>query len=289
MPNFIGNGRVAGLSSLRTTSYPLSMLRRRFTLSWNSTWLHLCLIFASLPRPAAASVNVSIPNTSPEIVYTPFLCNSTFPANDPDCKGAWNATQIGGIATVSTDGPDPDGLNIVPQMFMTFRASALYMSTSVVSNATANFTVSSPTTTISRLVDSAAGLVALVNLVETDLTTLTITFVPGSDISQLDIGSILVTVTDPTETASFLPTMSLPPSMSLPTFLPTSTASSSSSASASPSSSSTSTHSLSHRAQIAEALGLCLGLGVGLSIIAGAVFFWWRRRRRLQAQNNSWF
>ncbi|KAJ7460730.1 hypothetical protein FB451DRAFT_1045289 [Mycena latifolia] len=265
------------------------MLWSRPSVRWSSTCLWLLL--ASLPATrAAGSVNVSVSNTAPQIVYTPFICNtSSVLVSDPDCKGAWNVSNIGGIPTVSTDGPDPEGANIVPQMFMVFRASALYMSTSVVSNATANFTVSSASNTVTKLVDSAAGLVAIVNLVESELSTLTITFVPGQNASQLDIGSILMTVADPAATTSFLPTMTLPPSMTLPTFLPQST---SSSASASPSASASSVRSLSHRAQIAEALALVLGLGIGLSVIAGALFFWWRRRRRrLQVahQENMWF
>ncbi|KAJ7493336.1 hypothetical protein B0H11DRAFT_2005956 [Mycena galericulata] len=296
MPRFISS-RVAGGSFLRTTSYhPHSMLRRRFIVSRNCTWLFLwcfLLFVGSLPGTRAqGSFNVSVSNTAPEIVYTPFLCNGDIPSNDPDCKGAWNATDIGGIATVTTDGPDAEGANIVPQMFMSFRASALYMSTSTISNATANFTVTSGTTSISRLVDSSAGFVAVVNLVESALTTLTITFIPGDDdnSTHLDIGSILLTVTDSTETDSFLPTMSLPPSMSLPTFLPESTTASSS-ASASPSSSTTTTptQSLAHRAQIAEALGIVLGLGIGLSLIAGTLFWWWRRRRRARAAEKTWF
>ncbi|KAJ7708755.1 hypothetical protein B0H17DRAFT_364392 [Mycena rosella] len=201
-----------GLPSALTT---VSMLRRRFTLKiWTWTWLWL--LIASLPVCRAASVNVSVSNTSPEIVYTPFVCNSSSLIADPGCKGAWwvvcagcyaprtayalnrNVTNIAGIPTVSTTGPDPEGANIVPQMFLAFRASALYISTSAVSNATANFSVSSASNTVSRVVASAAALVAIVNLVEAELTTLTITFVPGQNISQLDIGSILITVSDPT-------------------------------------------------------------------------------------------
>ncbi|KAJ7156810.1 hypothetical protein C8R43DRAFT_997373 [Mycena crocata] len=296
MPHaLIGNGRRAAFTSFGPCgfgsdgdlawSFTFSMLWRRSFL-WTWTWLIflLLLTLASLPGTQAA-VNVSVPNTSPQIVYTPFLCNTTFLATDPDCKGAWNVSDIAGIMTVSTDGPDPGGANIVPQMFMTFHASALYMSTSAVSNATANFTVSSESNSISRVIDSAAGLVAIVNLVESELTTLSITFLPGQNATQLDIGSILMTVSDPAETTSFLPTMSLPPSETLPTFIPQSATSSTS-----PSASST-PRSLAHRKQIAEALGLVLGLGVGLSLIAGVIFYWWRRRRRLRAarQENAWF
>ncbi|KAJ6581096.1 hypothetical protein B0H19DRAFT_929128 [Mycena capillaripes] len=260
-------------------------LHRIFFL-WTCIWT----LILSLPGTRAAeSFNVSISNTAPQIVYTPFLCNNATLISDPDCSGAWNVSRIAGIQTVSTTGPAPNGADIVPQMFMAFRASALYMSTSAISNASANFTVSSPSTSTSHVVDSALGLIAIVNLTESELTTLTITFIPGQNLSQFDIGSILVTVTDPDSTSSFLPTMTLPPSMTLPTFIPaTTSASSSTSISASPSSTRA---SLAHRAQTAEALGLVLGLGVGLTLIAGATFFWWKRRRRLQAaqQQNSWF
>ncbi|KAJ6561149.1 hypothetical protein DFH09DRAFT_1316266 [Mycena vulgaris] len=265
------------------------MPRRRFTLLWTWTWLWLLIATLSAAQ-AAGSVNVSVSNTSPQIVYTPFICNASSIINDPDCRGAWNVSNVAGIPTVSTGGPDPEGANIVPQMFLAFRASALYMSTSVTSNATANFTVSSLSNSVTKMVDSTAGLVAIVNLVESELTTLVITFIPGRNASQLDIGSILMTVTDPTETTSFLPTMTLPPSMTLPTFFPQSTTSSS--LSASPSASSSPVRSLAHRTEIAEAIGLVLGLGIGLTLIAGATFYWWRRRRRrLQVahQTNMWF
>ncbi|KAJ7849945.1 hypothetical protein B0H14DRAFT_2355859 [Mycena olivaceomarginata] len=254
------------------------MLWDRISLLRTWFWLWSVATLSLLPVTRAAGSNVSIPNTAPQIVYTPFLCNATSLVSDPGCSGGWNVSAIAGIPTVSTTGPAPDGGEIVPQMFMAFRASALYMSTSASSNATANFTVTSASLTLSRVINSAAGLIAIVDLVASELTTLTITYVPGTDVAQLDIGSILVTVTDPAVTSSFLPTMTLPPSMSLPTFIPKST----SSPSATP-------RSLTHRAQIAEALGLVLGLGVGLSLIAGTAFFWWRRRRRLQQQNNSWF
>ncbi|KAJ7626313.1 hypothetical protein DFH06DRAFT_1007596 [Mycena polygramma] len=262
------------------------MLRRRISLL--CTWAYLWIIFSSLPGVrAAGSVNVSISNTAPQIVYTPFLCNSTMSLTaDPDCLGAWNVSEVAGIPTVSTTGPAPNGAEIVPQMFMAFRASALYMSTSTISNASANFTLASTSVSVSRVINSAAGLIAIVDLAESELTTLTITFIPGQNNSQFDIGSILVTVTDPDTTSSFLPTMTLPPSMTLPTFIPQSTPASSSSSSPSPSSTQ---RALAHRKQIAEALGLVLGLGVGLTLIAGTAIFWWRRRRRLQAADNAWF
>ncbi|KAJ7065298.1 hypothetical protein C8F01DRAFT_1248895 [Mycena amicta] len=242
--------------------------------------LPLWLAALSLVLPAAGSVNISISNIAPQIIYTPFLCNASSLIVDPNCSGAWNATNIAGIPTVSTRGPSLEGGDIVPQMFMAFRASALYLSTSVSSNATANFTISSTSGSDTKIVDSAAGLVAIINLVETELTSFVVTFIPGTNSSQLDIGSILLTVSNPDATSSFLPTMTLPPSISLSTFSPTSS---------SASSSTTSPRSLPHRAEIAEALSLVLGLGVGLSVIAGALFFWWRRRRRLREARQTWF
>ncbi|KAJ6485782.1 hypothetical protein C8R45DRAFT_282069 [Mycena sanguinolenta] len=256
----------------------------------SSLWtciLWLVILSLSVNAQTAASVNVSVVNTSPQIAYTPFICTSAASlSSDPDCLGGWNVTTISEIQTVTTTGPAPNGAEIIPQMFMTFRASALYMSTSAISNASANFTVTSSSLTVSRVIDTAVGLIGIVDLLESELSTLTITFIPGQNVSRLDIGSILVTVTDPDDPSSFLPTMTLPPSMALPTFTPHTT----SSLSSSPSPTNTQ-HSLPHRAEVAEALGLVLGLGVGLTIIVSVAFFWWKRRRRLQAaqQNNSWF
>ncbi|KAF7317801.1 hypothetical protein MKEN_00868000 [Mycena kentingensis (nom. inval.)] len=244
-------------------------------------WL-LALLFRVLPA-AGAATNISIANSSPQIVFTPFVCeDASALASDPECSGAWNATNIAGRPTIRTRGPALGGSNIVPQMFMVFRASALYLSTSVESTAIANFTVSSKTGTATQIVDTSAGLVAIINLDESVLTSLVVTFVPGTNASVLDIGSILLTVSDSTATSSFLPTMTLPPSMSLPTFvLPTTSAGASS----------TSTpRTLAHREQIALALSIVLGVGVGLSVIAAAIFLWWRkRRRRKQRETQTWF
>ncbi|KAF8196868.1 hypothetical protein K438DRAFT_1825693 [Mycena galopus ATCC 62051] len=251
---------------------------------WTWIWLWVVILTLSVTTQAQGSANVSIANTSPQIVYTPFLCTQEALISDPDCSGGWNVTNIAGIPTVSTLGPASNGAEIVPQMFIAFRASALYMSTSVTSNASANFSIASPSRSLSTVVNSTLDLIYIVDLLESELTTLTITFIPGQNVSRLDIGSILVTVTDPDDPASFLPTMTLPPSMTLPTFTPT--------ASSSPSASASSTsagQSLPHRAEIAEALGLVLGLGVGLTLIFGTAFFWWKRRRRLQAAEQSWF
>nr|GAT56614.1 predicted protein [Mycena chlorophos] len=228
---------------------------------------------------AAGSANVSVSNTAPEIEYTPFLCNAPSSASNSGCSGGWNATNIGGIPTVSTFGPASGGEDIVPQMFMAFRASAFYMSTSVDSNATANFTVASNTSLQTHVVNSADGLVSIVGLDETQLTSLVITFIPQSNASQLDIGSILLTVSDPDATSSFLPTETLPPSMSLPTYVSTSATSTTTST----------VQALPHRAEIAEALSLVLGVGIGLCIIAGCIFFWWRRRKKLRQQRQVWF
>ncbi|KAJ7282020.1 hypothetical protein C8J57DRAFT_1299194 [Mycena rebaudengoi] len=228
------------------------MDRRWFTSLWTWTWL--LGVFSSLPGICAAGpVNVTIPNTSPQIVYTPFICNTTTIPSNPECKGAW--------------------------------ASALYVTTSTSSNASANFTVASPSISLSSVVDTSAGLIAIINLVESELTTLTITFIPGESNSQLELGSMLMTVTNATATSSFLPTMTLPPSMSLPTFIIHSTSSS-------PSPSSTnSPQGSNHKKQITIALSLVLGLGVGLSIILGTAFFYWRKRKRQRdamQENMSW-
>ncbi|KAJ7623597.1 hypothetical protein FB45DRAFT_926185 [Roridomyces roridus] len=246
------------------------MLRRR-SGSW--AWitpriLSLCLF---LVPSTYAAVNVSVQNTDPDIVYTPFICDASTPgsSNNPNCTGGWNATQVGTIHVVSTTGPDPDGGSIIPQMFMAFHASALYMSTSTV--------------------DTTAGLVVIIGLDESVLTTLTITYDPGTSgsnaVRRLDIGAILLTVTDPNDTTSFLPSMTLPSSTTLPTFVPQTSTSTTTSASAS----STTSQSPSQHIPMAEVLGLAIGLGLGLTTILGvaAFFVWWHSRLRRQHTEQS--
>jgi len=250
-------------------------------------WGLRVLVVALLNCQAWCQQNVSVSNTSPQIIYTPFLCNATTVTSNPDCKGAWRVMNINGTNVVSTDGPDAEEANIIPQMFFQFRASALYLTTSVLSNATANLTVFAGSTVIPATLNTSVGLVDIVNLIESDITTLTITFVPGPIPSRLDIGSLWLAVTNDTATSSFLPSMTLPPSMSLPTFTPPSSTASSTSSASSSTSSASNTRTQIHKKLIKDALGLVLGLGLGLTFLTGIGLYYWKRRRRHDSASSS--
>lgn len=68
----------------------------------------------------------------------------------------------------------------------------------MLSNATANFTIFAGSTVISETLNTSVGLVDIVNLIESEITTLAITFVPGLTPSRLDIGSLWIAVQNDT-------------------------------------------------------------------------------------------
>ncbi|KAJ7582201.1 hypothetical protein C8J56DRAFT_245022 [Mycena floridula] len=221
----------------------------------------------------AGSSNVSISNTSPQIRYTPFLC----PTTTETCDGAWRVTDVDGASVVSTNGPSDAENDIIPQMFFSFKASTIFVQTSSLSNATVNLTVFAGNVAVTAVIDSSLRNFTVVQLPEDEVTTLSLTFIAGAP-SRLDIGDIIITVSDPTASSSFLPTQTLPPSIILPSFVPPSSAPIPT-ATASPLPTSTTISSLSHKRLVALAVGLVVGLGLGLTILAAALWFLWRRRR----------
>lgn len=76
------------------------------------------------------------------------------------------------------------------------QASAFYLETSNVSTAQANITVSENLTSIEVNFNSSIGTLAVVNLVETEVTLVTLTFLPDQFPSRLDIQSLIITVDD---------------------------------------------------------------------------------------------
>ncbi|KAF8888131.1 hypothetical protein BD779DRAFT_1440319 [Infundibulicybe gibba] len=223
--------------------------------------------------------NVTIPTTSSQIVYTPFLCDAATAATNPQCRGAWQTTvSVDGRPITFTTGPDVLDGDIIPQLFIRIRASALYLTTSF-SNATTNITVSANNAVVTQQFNSSVGLVNILNLTEDEITMVVLTFVPGSIPTRLEITSLTVTVTGAPPTSSFLPSMTTPPSASLPTYFPASSTSTSvTSSSSSPTASRP--PAVSNRTKIAEAVGLTVGLGLGLTAVFVLSFCYWRRRRR---------
>ncbi|KAF8238177.1 hypothetical protein L208DRAFT_363234 [Tricholoma matsutake] len=258
---------------------------------YQSVCLIILLVLLSLVAIANATqswfpdyYNVTIPNTSSQVVYTPSLCNSSIAI----CSGAWQILDLNGTTVVSTNGPDPAQGSIIPQMFFQARARDIYIYPFNLSNATANITVTTNQSSISTNFNSSVGVIAILNLLESQTTVVALTFVPSFSASRLDIGSLILTVPtkyvtlissvinpnnqiDPlystTATSVILPTVTLPPSMTLSFPAPIST------------STSTASHTWSNHQLVADAVGIVLGLGFGLTAIAVVGYVCWRRRR----------
>ncbi|KAH7905757.1 hypothetical protein BJ138DRAFT_1094835 [Hygrophoropsis aurantiaca] len=168
-----------------------------------------------------AQQNVVVQSTSPDIVYSPALCNSS--AIDTGCVSAWQlANDVPGTTMVATYGPVSQAGNTIPQLFLSFRASALYLRTSPFSNATVNFTLTaSPSElTITRTVNTSIENIIAVDIPETQTTTLGVTFLPDEAPTRFDVESITLTVANSSATASYLPSLTLPPSSTPPTLSP---------------------------------------------------------------------
>jgi hypothetical protein len=97
----------------------------------------------------------------------------------------------------STFGPTPGGGNFIPQLFLVLRGTSFLLTTSPVSNATANVTiVASPSNVfVSTTFDSSEGRISAVNLPPDQDVTLAVTYIPSPDgePTRLDIDSVAVT------------------------------------------------------------------------------------------------
>ncbi|KAH0583087.1 hypothetical protein H2248_010973 [Termitomyces sp. 'cryptogamus'] len=111
-------------------------------------------------------------------------------------------------------------------------------------------------------------MASVLGLTEADLSTVVVTFVPGKLPTRLDISSINLTVTGDPATSIFLPSMTLPPTASLPIFSP---------ALSSPPSP---VEASDHHMLVVEAVGITIGLSLGLTVVAVLGYLYWRRRRR---------
>ncbi|KIK05732.1 hypothetical protein K443DRAFT_3723 [Laccaria amethystina LaAM-08-1] len=213
--------------------------------------------------------NVSISITSPQIVYTPFLCNGSTAVDDPSCAGAWQTSNATG-GSVFTSGPDPASQSLVPQLFFQFRASALYIFTSPLSNATVNVTVSANGVAISNLFNSTIGSASVVSLPQDSTTTFSATFIPALSPTVFGVQALLITVPANATSTSFLPTFSAPPANALPSFIPPPPPNPSPSAQS---------NRTSKNVMIAQAIGITVGISLGLTALAALAFYCWRRWR----------
>ncbi|OAX36209.1 hypothetical protein K503DRAFT_772749 [Rhizopogon vinicolor AM-OR11-026] len=213
----------------------------------------------------SAQQAVVLNSTNPDIVYSPPICTTL-----TDCLSSWQIYDIPGLGTpvVATTGPIPQAGNIIPQMYLTFRASTLFLRTSTLSNATVNFSLTAVPSgvSITQQVNTTTSLIIAVNLPETQTTTLGVTFLQGSSPTRFDVESITLIVANGSATSSYLPSISLP----TPSLPPTIT----------PSSSSTVTSDTSQRT--GTIIGATLGGALGLLVLITGILVYrrWHRPRR---------
>ncbi|KAG1735938.1 uncharacterized protein EDB91DRAFT_1143638 [Suillus paluster] len=244
--------------------------------------LFLCLyLLSTLTLVLRAQQQVVLESTNPDIVYIPQLCNAS--AAETGCLSAWQTyidiPNINGTAAVATGtmGPIPQTGNTPPQMFLTFRASALYLRTSPFSNATVNVSLTADPNgvSITRQVNTSVGLIIAENLPETQTTTLGVTFLQGPSPTRFDVESITLNVTNSSAaSSSYLPTLSLPTSSFPPSLSPSSTSTAKSNASQ----------------RTGTIIGGTLGgvLGFLAILIAGTLVYWrWRRRRIRRSETGA--
>ena len=100
----------------------------------------------------------------------------------------------------STFGPTPGGGNLIPQLFLILRGTSFTLTTSAVSNATANVSiVASPSNVVvSEMFNSSQGSISAVGLPPDQDVTLAVTYVPSLDgeLTRLDIDSVAVVSED---------------------------------------------------------------------------------------------
>ncbi|KAI6122614.1 hypothetical protein EDD16DRAFT_1570044 [Pisolithus croceorrhizus] len=156
-------------------------------------------------------------------------------------------------------------------MFLTFRASSLYLYPSPLSNATVNFTLTAEPSdaSITSMVNTSISIIMAVGLPLTQMTTLGITYIPGDLPTRFDVESIVLVVANASETASYLPSLALPSSSTPPLFT----------SSSSPTSSQTSS-GVSEVTILGATLGSVLGGLVILVIVLSVALY----RRRVKSR-----
>lgn len=233
------------------------------------------LLLASWLAAACAQANVTLLSTASEIVYSPPSCNNSQAAA---CAGAWQvipSPDTAGAYITSTNGPTVGSGDLIPQLFLNFQGTGLDIRTSTLSTATINVTLSTqdPTISITREVDSAAGLITVIGLPEDLVTTLSLTYIATAHATRLDISNI--TIVTPNNDTNPFPSTTLPPPTVIPSFAPTITI-----------------VPIIEESQkqtpadiVAEVLGAILGVTLGALGYAAVQFYLrLRRRRRTQTQ-----
>ncbi|KAI0630640.1 hypothetical protein C8Q77DRAFT_1063250 [Trametes polyzona] len=169
-------------------------------LLWSLLVLLLCIALVT------ADVNITLEDTASQIIYSPPSCGLTLsPAGTETvaqaCDSAWRivaAQDASGGTLTTTSGPADGSGGLIPQLFLSVRARALYVKTSQTSTAIVNVTVSSttPVVTVQSMFNSSLEFVSIINLPEQTVTTLSFSYVESNITTTLDIDSIIVTISD---------------------------------------------------------------------------------------------
>ncbi|KAI8985658.1 hypothetical protein BD414DRAFT_508075 [Trametes punicea] len=117
------------------------------------------------------------------------------------CNSAWRiiaAQNASGGTLTTTSGPTDGSGGLIPQLFLSVRALALYVKTTASSTALVNISVSTtdPIVTVRAELNSSLEFISIIGLPEDRVTTLSLTFVESNRTTLLDIDSITVTISD---------------------------------------------------------------------------------------------
>ncbi|KAF8637493.1 hypothetical protein AX17_002797 [Amanita inopinata Kibby_2008] len=271
-----------------TIQYRIFPIPNGHPLRWIMIWsfaIHAVYSYQSSGR------NVTLDVNGPQFTYFPFICNARSPSSFTTinstheagpCNGGWAVEYLDGHKLMTTNGTDPMNLAIVPQILFRVQASAVFITTSRLSNATAALSAVDASATFNSSLGSAPNSIAIFNLRQNEVTNITLSFVPddnANDVlrpsSRLDLSSVVILISDRVSPIA-LPTMTVPPSATLPTALPESTTSGEISL---PLISPSATGSSGRNKLVADAVGITIGLGFGLTILTLVAYASWRRWR----------
>ncbi|KAL7280301.1 hypothetical protein ACG7TL_005215 [Trametes sanguinea] len=177
-------------------------LQRQAVLFWS--------LLAVLCAFVGANVNITLEDTASQIIYSPPACGLTLSSGSSAgteaqstqiCNSAWRiiaAQDASGGTLTTTSGPTNSSGGLIPQLFLSVRALALYVKTTAASTALVNVTVSTinPVVTVRSEINSSLEFISIVDLPEDRITTLSLTFVQANETTRLDIDSITVTISD---------------------------------------------------------------------------------------------
>ncbi|KAI0364541.1 hypothetical protein BV20DRAFT_956016 [Pilatotrama ljubarskyi] len=168
-------------------------------------WPLLLVLLGFRTTLVTADVNITLEDTASQIIYSPSACGLTLtPAGTVTqsqiCDSAWriiaSADASGGTLT-TTSGPTNSSGGLIPQLFLSVRARALYVKTPS-SNAIVNVSVSTinPIVTVRSELNSSLEFISIIGLPEETVTTLSLTFVEFDFTTFLEIDSIIVSISD---------------------------------------------------------------------------------------------